>query len=142
MRLSPLPGMWAPYRKQSLPIQNPVPFSSNKTPIHIICIFIIRKKREYEKESCKWERSYKQNNDLLPLEIAHYFENQNIENNTRRSSRLNSSSRIVPSSSFGQKSVQYKANQLWSEIPLEIKSCLYFNSFKKMYKSHLNLLYI
>ena len=86
--------------------------------------------------------AYKQNSGLLPIEIAHYFENQGIENSVRRSSRLNSSSRIVPSSSFGQKSVQYKAKQLWGEIPLEIKSSLYFNSFKKMYKSHLNLQYI
>ena len=86
--------------------------------------------------------AYKQNNDVLPLEIAHYFENQITENNVRRSNRLNSSSRIVPSSSFSQKSVQYRAKQLWSEIPLEIKSSLYFDSFKKMYKSHLNLLYI
>ena len=86
--------------------------------------------------------AYKQNSGLLPIEIAHYFENQSRENNVRRSSRLNSSSSIAPSSSFGLKSVQYIAKQLWDEIPHEIRCSLYFSSFKKMYKSHLNLLYI
>ena len=86
--------------------------------------------------------AYKQNKYMPPIEIANYFGNHFIENNVRRSSRLNTNSRIVPTSSSGLKSVQQKVIHVWNEIPGEIKSALHFNAFKKMSKPHLNLLYI
>ena len=79
---------------------------------------------------------------MLPIEIANYFGNHFIENNVRRSSRLITNSRIVPTTSSGSKSVQQKVIHVWNEIPSEIKSAVTFNAFKRMYKSHLNLLYI
>ena len=37
----------------------------------------------------------------------------------------------------GEKSLQFRKTQIWNEIPSEIKSCEFFNAFKKAYKKFL-----
>ena len=88
--------------------------------------------------------AYKQNNNLLPIRVANYFESPSTETVRRTSNRLRPSSQIfsASSSSFDSKSVQKKMSELWSEIPEEIKTTPYFNSFKRMLKSHFILLYV
>ena len=37
----------------------------------------------------------------------------------------------------GEKSLQFRKTQIWNEIPSEIRSCDFFNAFKKAYKKFL-----
>ena len=88
--------------------------------------------------------AYKQKNNLLHIAITNYFECPNTESTRRTSSRLSSRSQVAPpsNSTFASKSIQKKMTEVWNEIPNEIKTTPYFNSFKKMLKSHFILLYV
>ena len=85
--------------------------------------------------------AFKQHKNLLPVKIASYFEAP-LVNNLRRSSRLNSRTQaVISNTTYGSRSLQQKIRQVWNEIPEEIKNNSYFNSYKRMLKSHLILLY-
>ena len=84
--------------------------------------------------------AYKQNKNLLPVNIANYFEESYTTTGNRTSSRISSRAQanINPETSD---SIQVKIKCVWNEIPDEIRATPFFTSFKKMYKSHLALLY-
>ena len=88
--------------------------------------------------------AYKQQNNLLPIRLANYFDTTSPENSARRSSRLRSTSQthVVTNTVLGNKSIQKKVIQIWKDVPEEIRITPYFNAFKRMFKSHLILLYV
>lgn len=88
--------------------------------------------------------AYKQQNNLLPIRLANYFDTTSPENSARRSSRLRSTSQthVVTNTVLGNKSIQKKIIQIWKDVPEEIRITPYFNAFKRMFKSHLILLYV
>ena len=88
---------------------------------------------------------YKSKNDLLPLQtIATHFTRSAVSNHshfTRHRLRNNNVQlSVVPYellSSFAQKSIQHKAYNIWSNIPLDIRQAESFNIFKCLFKRHL-----
>ena len=84
--------------------------------------------------------TYKDKNNLLPINLAKYFEIRQIQNNVRTRSRPNDSVQIVHNSTIGLKSVRLRCDDIWKVVPSEIKSLPWLNSFKRRYKSHLLLL--
>ena len=55
---------------------------------------------------------------------------------TARKSR-NDPPRFLSRTKTGEKSLQFRKTQTWNEIPSEIKSCEFFNAFKKANKKFL-----
>ena len=114
---------------------------------------VIKEKTKYRRfRRLKWQQlcnysynsfaTFKQYKNLLPNRLANYFELTSSERNLRRSSRLNSTSQSASQSTFSMKSIQQKIIKVWGEVPDEIKTTPYYNSFKKMFKCHLNLFYM
>ena len=125
---------------RALRIMSFAPFGNVElNPIYDI-LEILKIEDVYKLEVAKF--AFKQNKDLLPNRLANYFEVYSSESNLRRSSRLNSISQSASNSTFGLKSIQQKIIKVWAEVPDEIKTTPYYNSFKKMFKCHLNLLYM
>ena len=84
--------------------------------------------------------AYKDKNGLLPTKIASYFETPIRRENVRVSRQSSANAPQHTSfSSFGQKSIRNVISKVWIGIPDEIKSTIWFKSFKRMYKSHLIL---
>ena len=84
---------------------------------------------------------YKNVNNLMPVRIANYFECRN--SSTSISTRRTRSQRIAPiflfNTAVGTRSIQNKGDEIWKNVPMEIKSTPWLNSFKRMFKSHLLL---
>ena len=88
---------------------------------------------------------YKSKNDLLPLPtIATHFNQSAAPSHDhftrRRQCNRNAQISVVPYdllSSFARKSIQHKAFNLWSDIPLDIRQAESFNIFKCFFKRHL-----
>ena len=84
--------------------------------------------------------TYKSENDSLPTRIGYYFE---IDNSSKqhnyglRNRNANAVPRIICRKKTGEKSIQFRGSQIWSEIPAEIKACESFKKFKRIYKKHL-----
>ena len=83
--------------------------------------------------------AYRDKNNLVPTQVAKFFEISRTENTriTRQSTR--SSERILNQTTFGAKSIQKAIVEGWETIPEEIRNSPWFNSFKRMYKCHLIL---
>ena len=81
----------------------------------------------------------KHQNNLLPIQICNHFENssQISHNYGLRSRSRNDPPRFLSRTKTGEKSLQFRKTQIWNEIPSEIKSCEFFNAFKKAYKKFL-----
>ena len=125
---------------RALRIMSFAPFGNVElNPIYDI-LEILKIEDVYKLEVAKF--AFKQNENLLPNRLANYFEVYSSESNLRRSSRLNSISQSASNSTFGLKSIQQKIIKVWAEVPDEIKTTPYYNSFKKIFKCHLNLLYM
>ena len=83
---------------------------------------------------------YKSKNDLLPLQtIATHFTQNAAPNHGHytRPRRGNAQISVVPYellSTFAQKSIQHKAYNIWSEIPLHIRQAESLNVFKYFLK--------
>ena len=80
---------------------------------------------------------FKEKNDLMPTEIANYFE---IDSNVRPHChfvRHERAPRFICRSKIGEKSLQFTGMHLWNSIPPEIKTSESYNIFKKSYKKHL-----
>ena len=86
---------------------------------------------------------YKSKNDLLPLQtIATHFTQNAAPNHGHytRPRQGNAQISVVPYellSTFAQKSIQHKAYNIWSEIPLDIRQAESLNVFKYFFKRHL-----
>ena len=85
---------------------------------------------------------FKQKGGILPVAIANYFQ---FRETPRHSYNLRSQARprdpqIIHRTSSGKHSIQFRGNDLWNQIPDEIKTAQSPNTFKKMYKSHLLLI--
>ena len=83
---------------------------------------------------------FRDKSNLLPTNIAKYFETS--PGNRRTSQRISqsSSSRLNHNTTYGTKSIRYKSISIWNEVPNELKTLLWINSFKRLFKSHLLLL--
>ena len=113
------------------------PFGNiNIKPVYEI-LEILKLDEIYTLEIAKF--SYRKINDLLPTEIANYFQIRSSENNRPRRTRT-PSERVIFNTSFGAKSISKKSRDIWDEIPTEIKIVPMFKTFKRMYKSHLILI--
>ena len=87
-------------------------------------------------ETGKFE--FKSKNNLLPISIGNYFENQEIHHTYGLRSRTRGDSpRFFSRTKTGKKSLQYIGMQIWENIPSDIKSSESFNIFKKSYKKFL-----
>ena len=89
-----------------------------------------------------WKFIYKSKNALLPVQtIATHFNRNSSRSHdhfTRNRSANNLS--VVPLhllSYFAQKSIQLKADELWLDIPNDIRQAESYNIFKYLYKKHL-----
>ena len=78
---------------------------------------------------------YKHQN-FASIQICNHFENssQISHNYGLRSRSRNDPPRFLSRTKTGEKSLQFRKTQIWNEIPTEIKSCEFFNAFKKAYK--------
>ena len=80
---------------------------------------------------------FKEKNNLLPTEIANYFE---IDSNDRPHDhfvRHVRAPRFICRSKTGETSLQFGGMKLWNNIPPEIKTSESYNIFKKNFKKHL-----
>ena len=84
---------------------------------------------------------YKLKKDLLPTEIGNYFktsaDNEIQHDYGLRSRANNRAPRFFSLSKIGEKSIQYKGNQIWNAMPLDIKKSESLSIFKSAYKKFL-----
>ena len=84
---------------------------------------------------------YKFKKDLLPTEIGNYFKTS-ADNVTQheyglRSRNNNKAPRFISRSKIGEKSIQYKGNQIWNAMESDIKQSESLSIFKSAYKKFL-----
>ena len=76
--------------------------------------------------------------ELLPTQIFNHFAPQEIfHSHALRSRSRNDPPRFFSQTKIGEKSLQFKKNQKWDDIPSEVTNCEFFNVFKKNYKKFL-----
>ena len=82
---------------------------------------------------------FKMKNDMIPINLGHYFEVRNANVHHRYSLRPRSTSveTIDTRLRIGEKSLQYRGPRVWDEIPENIQNSVSFKSFKKEMKKHL-----
>ena len=97
---------------------------------------ILKVEQIYKLEIAKF--SYRRENNLLPTEIANYFQLRNIRPNLRNNRSLRSE-RVIFNTTSGKNSVLKKSFEIWENLPEEIKSIPTLKSFKRLFKSHLIL---
>lgn len=83
--------------------------------------------------------AYRRINNLLPTEVASYFDTRRSENTRQRRNRNAANETVIYNTATGAKSILKKSIDIWSKIPDEIKRSSRFNTFKRMYKAHLIL---
>ncbi len=83
--------------------------------------------------------AYRRVNNLLPTEVASYFDTRRSENTRQRRNRNADNETVIYNTATGAKSILKKSIDIWSKIPDEIKRSSRFNTFKRMYKAHLIL---
>ena len=87
-------------------------------------------------ETGKFE--FKHQKELLPTQICNHFAPQEIlHSHALRSRSRNDPPRFFSQTKIGEKSLQFKKNKKWDDIPLEVTNCEFFNVFKKNYKKFL-----
>jgi len=90
-------------------------------------------------ETGKFQYKYEKN--LLPTEIGNYFktsaDNVNQHNYGLRSRNNDKAPRFISRSKIGEKSIQFKGNQIWNAMPLDIKKSESLSIFKSAYKKFL-----
>ena len=90
-------------------------------------------------ETGKFQYKYEKN--LLPTEIGNYFktsaDNVNQHNYGLRSRNNDKAPRFISRSKIGEKSIQFKGNQIWNNMPLDIKKSESLSIFKSVYKKFL-----
>ena len=83
---------------------------------------------------------YKSKNNLLPLEtIATHFSRNSAQSHSYFT-RNHATNNVVPLqflSNFAKKSIQLKADEIWSDIPTEIGLATSYNVFKYSFKKYL-----
>ena len=79
---------------------------------------------------------YKYEKDLLPTEIGNYFKTSadNQHNYGLRSRDNDKAPRFISRSKIGEKSIQFKGNQIWNAMPLDIRKSESLSIFKSAYK--------
>ena len=80
---------------------------------------------------------FKEKNGLLPTTIGNCFTVASTEIPHDHGVRHERSQRFMNNLRIGEKSVQFKAMELWNTIPSEIKSADSFKIFKRDYKKYL-----
>ena len=83
---------------------------------------------------------YKQKNNLLPANLAKYFEIRQVDSTARTRSTSSRSAQVLHNTNIGLKSILIRSENVWKKVPNEIKDCVWFSSFKRKFKSHLLLL--
>ena len=82
---------------------------------------------------------YKKRNNLIPLQFQNHF--SNINENLVHPRNFRSSTKNVQilerKTCYGEKSLQYRAPKLWSDIPENIQNCESYSTFKKQMKKYL-----
>ena len=77
----------------------------------------------------------------MPTEIGNYFktsaDNVNQHNYGLRSRNNDKAPRFISRSKIGEKSIQFKGNQIWNAMPLDIKKSESLSIFKSAYKKFL-----
>ena len=87
-------------------------------------------------ETGKFE--FKHQKELLPTQICNHFAPQEISHShSLRSRSRNDPPRFFSQTKIGEKSLQFKKNKKWDDIPSEVTNCEFFNIFKKNYKKFL-----
>ena len=94
----------------------------------------------YMLETAKFH--YKFEKDLLPTEIGNYFNKTSADNAIQhdyglRSRNNDKAPRFISRSKIGEKSIQFKGNQIWNNMPLDIKKSESLSIFKSVYKKFL-----
>ena len=84
---------------------------------------------------------FKHKNEMIPVSIANYFQFRNISPHgyNLRSQRTSSDPQIIHRTNSGKRSIYYRGNEVWANVPDEIKTSPSANVFKKIFKSHLLL---
>ena len=94
----------------------------------------------YMLETGKFQYKFKK--DLLPTVIGNYFntsaDNVAQHNYGLRSRNNNKAPRFISCTKFGEKSIQFKSNQIWNAMPLDIKNSESLSIFKSAYKKFLS----
>ena len=106
-------------------------------PIYNI-LQILKVENVFYLESSKY--MYKLKNDLLPITIGNYFEDQSSRLAPRYYNMRNMRElpqNISPRLLSGEKSMQFRGEILWSEISDSSKNSNSLNTFKKRIKSNL-----
>ena len=85
---------------------------------------------------------YKTKNNILPISTiaTHFGQNHCLSHRYFTRNRTVNSASVAPRrlmSCFAQKSIQLKANEIWTNIPTEIRNAESFNVFKHLLKKHL-----
>ena len=80
---------------------------------------------------------FKRKNGLLPARLADYFDTTNSQSQSITSYNLRSSvrqNRVVTRLLSSNRSIQVRGENLWDEIPQEVKLNSSINSFKRLIK--------
>ena len=82
---------------------------------------------------------YKKRNNIIPIQIGNYFEvlDHNIENRYNFRSRTDFVERIDYRTCYGEKSLQFREQILWNDLPENVKNSETLKSFKKQMKLYL-----
>ena len=92
--------------------------------------------KTYRLEIAKF--TYKLKNNLLPTTLGNFFQFSSDQQTHNHFVRNRSRPvRFLSKCKTGEKTIQFNSFQLWKEIPLNIKSSLSYNIFKKSYKNYL-----
>ena len=98
-------------------------------------LYILDVKNTFFLESSKY--MFKRKNGLLPARLADYFDTTNSQSQSITSYNLRSSvrqNRVVTRLLSSNRSIQVRGENLWDEIPQEVKLNSSINSFKRLIK--------